>query len=169
MIKKFFHGSGESKLIKRIEDLNPYLIRFLKCVQMVEVSHLHEKFKGELTEYLHFLLRFSNSVESFRKMPTYRKKKLDTLNIETSKAPLLRMIVQTERIRYFEKLKKTSNRLRGMLAFKMRISKLKPAARTYDITSTPKLTTVTDELYNILNCICEQFQGIPKVETVLYK
>ena len=100
MIKKFFHGAADSKIIKKIEDLNPYIIRFLKCVQQLEVSHLHEKFKHELTDYLHFLLRFSNLDEKFRKTPIYRSKNLDKILIDTSKVPLLKIDMQTRKVKF---------------------------------------------------------------------
>ena len=71
MIKKFFVKASEAKIVKKMEDLNPYMVRYLKCVQTVEASQLHLKFKGELIKYLEFLLRFSNKNEAFRKSSAY--------------------------------------------------------------------------------------------------
>ena len=89
MIKKYFKDTAESKIVRRLEDLNPFIVRFLKCVQQVEVGHLHIKFKAELTKYLRFLLQFANREAQFRKSPIYRSKDLDKISLEVSHAPLL--------------------------------------------------------------------------------
>ena len=91
MISKFFKEAAETKIVKNLEDLNPNIIRFLKCVQQIEVGHLHNKFKEELTKYLHFLLRFANQEESFRKTPIYRSKELEKINLEISRVPMIRL------------------------------------------------------------------------------
>ena len=32
MIEKFFKGTAEAKAVKRLDELNPFIVRFLKCV-----------------------------------------------------------------------------------------------------------------------------------------
>ena len=67
MIRNSFNDYGDAKLIKKLDELNPYILKFLKCVQTIQVSHLRQKFKEELMDYLRFLLRFANIDEDFKK------------------------------------------------------------------------------------------------------
>ena len=72
MVKQNFKGSKAAKYVTNPKDLNPFLFRFLKGVYQVQVSHLHAKFKAELTRYLEFLLRFANANDLFRNSLSYR-------------------------------------------------------------------------------------------------
>ena len=99
MQTKFYKHAQSSKIVTDLEDLNPFIVRFLKCIQQVEVGHLHSKFKAELTNYLHFLLKFANREESFRKTPIYRDKKLNTINLNTSLVALLHIEVGLAKVR----------------------------------------------------------------------
>ena len=71
MIKQNFKGAKAAKYVSNTKDLNPFLFRFLKGVYQVQVSHLHEKFKAELTRYLEFLLQFANANDLFRNSMSY--------------------------------------------------------------------------------------------------
>ena len=121
----------------------------------MEVGHLHEKFKTELTKYLRFLLRFANKEEQFRKSPIYRSKNLDKISLEVSRVPLLRIDVGVVRTKNTRSAFAIEGLDQGFQRFKMRIRQLQPPSHVYEISSNPVLGKASDELFSILDCICQ--------------
>ena len=80
----------------------------------------------------------------------------------------MKLKIQTEKKKFIP-YKKNPTKVSGMMAFKLKIYALRPREYTYEMSSSPQLQNVKNELYNILNYICQQFQGVPKVEALLYK
>ena len=81
-------------MVKDSKDLNPFLLRFLKSVYSVQVSHLHEKFTMELNNYLKFLLQFANGNYLFRNSVSYSERMFDKIILDTSKVPLIKVVVE---------------------------------------------------------------------------
>ena len=130
---------------------------------------MHTKFKAELTKYLHFLLKFANREEQFRKSPIYRDKRLDEIDLDVSSVPLLHIDVSLTKVRNKHTSFAIKGLNQGLQKFKMRIRFLKIPSHVYEISSSPLLEKAADELFSILTTICKQFTGVPKVETVLFK
>jgi c-di-AMP phosphodiesterase-like protein len=84
-----FKGAKKSLMTKDVSQINPFIVRFLKSVYQLQVSHLFEKYQTELKNYLEFLIQFANLSEDFRQKQSYLDFGLDKILVHYAHQPLI--------------------------------------------------------------------------------
>lgn len=131
-----FKGTQQSFLVKDVDQINPYIVRFLKSIYQVQVNHLFEKYENAMRSYLGYLMQFANLCVEFRQCQAYLDFGLDKIEVNYSQAPLIESTVDikvvhtnsTEEDRLQRKnTMRQSNRMLGGNIFKQAIRALKPS------------------------------------------